>query len=129
MEIYSSKVLMRPLFLQMSWISGWSSERGGANYDRSVFDDFAIYDRALTESDLKKIASGTSAGSLDGLIAFWDFNTAPAAGGDGAISSVALADGSVVIGRRCYGMLKSATSVTGLYSAVVAQTRLSRWPL
>jgi len=92
------------------------SERGGANYDRSVFDDFAIYDRALSESDLKKIASGTSAGSLDGLIAFWDFNTAPAAGGDGAISSVALADGSVVI--EYTGTLKSATSVTGPYSAV-----------
>ena len=92
------------------------SERGGANYDRSLFDDFAIYDRALSESDLKKIASGTSAGSLDGLIAFWDFNTAPAAGGDGAISSVALADGSVVI--EYTGTLKSATSVTGPYSAV-----------
>ena len=93
------------------------SERGIGNYDRSIFDDFAIYNRALSESDLKKIVSGTSAGSLDGLIAFWDFNTSPSAGGgDGAISSVVLAYGSVVI--EYTGTLKSSTSVTGLYSAV-----------
>jgi hypothetical protein len=63
------------------------SERGEGNYDRSLFDDVAIFDHALSESDLKSVASGASLGSLDGLIAFWDFNTAPAAG---------LADGSVI---------------------------------
>jgi len=63
------------------------SERGEGNYDRSLFDDVAIFDHALSESDLKSVVSGASLGSLDGLIAFWDFNTAPAAG---------LADGSVI---------------------------------
>jgi len=41
-------------------------------------------------------------------------------GGDGAISSVALTDGSVVI--EYSGTLKSADSVTGPYNAVAGAT-------
>ncbi len=49
------------------------------NNDLSIFDDFAIFSKALSESDLKAIAGGKSPADLPaskGLIAYWDFNDA-----------------------------------------------------
>jgi hypothetical protein len=63
------------------------SEFGTGHYDRSMFDDMTIFDHAVSESDLKSVVAGASLASLSGVIAHWDFNTAPAAG---------LADGAVV---------------------------------
>jgi hypothetical protein len=68
------------------------SDNGLGNNDLSVFDDFAVFSTALSETDLKSIVNGGSAADLGGLIAFWDFNdasSAPAAGG-------ALGDGTSI---------------------------------
>ena len=49
------------------------------NRDLSVFDDFAIFSTALSESDLMSIVNGTSPSDLPaskGLLAHWDFNDA-----------------------------------------------------
>ena len=84
----------------------WYEGGGGANLEWS----------SIVNGD-RVLINDTSAG---GLKAYRTRSGTPAdvevGGGDGAISSVALADGSVVI--EYTGTLKSATSVTGPYSDV-----------
>ena len=98
---------------------GSAGDRG--NPDRSIFDDFAVFDTALSEADLKSIVNGGSPADLadKGLLAYWDFNEAPAAGG-GSIGGVSLQDGMVVI--EFEGTLKSSGTVNGDYSAVAGAT-------
>ena len=101
-----------PSDITSMWIG--SNGSGGSN-DRSVFDDFAVFSKALSEADLKAIAGGTSPGTMPNLVAFWDFNNTIAIA-DGEIASVASLDGNVVI--EYTGTLKSSESVSGPYSAV-----------
>jgi len=92
------------------------------NKDRAVYDDFAIFSKALTEAELKGIAGGGSPADIASLVAHWDFDTEIGGGstGGGSISSVALQDGSVVI--EFTGTLKSSATVNGSYSAVAGAT-------
>ncbi|MDA0750844.1 MAG: PA14 domain-containing protein [Verrucomicrobia bacterium] len=92
------------------------------NMDRAVYDDFAIFSKALTEAELKGIAGGGSPADIASLVAHWDFDTEIGGGstGGGSISSVALQDGSVVI--EFTGTLKSSATVNGSYSAVAGAT-------
>ena len=118
------------------------------NNDLSVFDDFAIFSTALSESDLKSIVGGTSPSDLPsskGLLAHWDFNDAgtpppveppvvvppvvvppvvlppiPGGGGAGAISSIENNGGSIVINFT--GTLMSSDVVTGDFAPVAGAT-------
>jgi len=67
------------------------------NNDQSVFDDFAIYSSALSESDLKSIVNGGSPADLanKGLLAYWDFNDASDAPAP-PVPGGALADGTSI---------------------------------
>lgn len=44
-----------------------------------IYDDFAIYNGALTEAQASSLAGGAAPSSIQGLIAHWDFNTLPSA--------------------------------------------------
>ena len=112
------------------------------NNDLSIFDDFAIFSTALSESDLKSIAGGTSPSDLPsskGLLAHWDFNDADSitpveppvvlppvvlppvpGGGSGAISGIENNGGTIVISYT--GTLMSSDSVTGDFSPVTGAT-------
>ena len=101
------------------------SDNNRGNPDRSIFDDFAVFDTALSEADLKSIVNGGSPADLadKGLLAYWDFNTEVPSGGNGgggSITGVSLQDGSVVI--EFEGTLKSSATVNGDYSAVAGAT-------
>ena len=67
---------------------GSGGDRG--NPDRSIFDDFAIFDTALGEADLKSIVNGGSPADLadKGLLAYWDFNEAVSSVGDGSVFAI-----------------------------------------
>ncbi len=58
------------------------SGAGGAEVSHAIIDDFAVFNKALTEADALAITKGTSPSALPaakGLIAFWDYNTIPSA--------------------------------------------------
>lgn len=58
-----------------AWDARWGTLEG-------QLDDFAIFDKALTESQVKALYSGTEPGSVPGtpgLLAHWDFNDPPGA--------------------------------------------------
>ena len=71
-------------------------------------DDFAMYNTELSESEIANLATGTAPDQIEGssLIAWWDFNDAPAVGltADG---------GSVIVNFN--GVLQSSTNVSGPY--------------
>jgi hypothetical protein len=118
------------------------------NNDLSVFDDFAVFSTALSESDLKSIVGGTSPSDLPsskGLLAHWDFNDAesvapveppvvvppvvlppivlpPIPGGDvaGAISGIENNGGNIVINFT--GTLMSSDTLTGEFGPVEGAT-------
>jgi hypothetical protein len=117
------------------------------NNDLSTFDDFSIFSTALSESDLKSIAGGTSPSDLPsskGLLAHWDFNDAgsvapveppvvvppvvlppivlpPIPGGvAGAISGIESDGGNIVINFT--GTLMSSDTVTGDFGPVAGAT-------
>ena len=119
------------------------SDGTGENNDLSVFDDFAIFSTALSESDLKSIAGGTSPSDLPsskGLIAHWDFNDAGSVappveppvvlppvvlppipgGGAGEISGIENNGGSIVINYT--GTLMSSDTVNGDFAPVAGAT-------
>ena len=74
-----------PSDITSMWIG--SNGSGGSN-DKSVFDDFAVFSKALSESDLKAIAGGKSAGTVNNLVAFWDFNEAVSSIGNGSVVAI-----------------------------------------
>lgn len=99
------------------------SANGGGNPDRSIFDDFAIFDTALSEADLKSIVNGGSPADLadKGLLAYWNFNDAVVdPGPGGGIGGVSLQDGNVVI--EFEGTLKSSATINGEFSPVAGAT-------
>jgi hypothetical protein len=51
----------------------------GGNRMHGLVDDFSIYSKALAESDITNLFSGTLPAS-SGLMAYWDFNDIPPAG-------------------------------------------------
>jgi len=56
------------------------SDNNLGNQDHATYDDFAIFSSALGSDDLMSIVNGGSPADLTskGLIAYWDFNEAPA---------------------------------------------------
>ena len=53
------------------------SGSGGGEVSHGLIDDFAVFNKALTEADSLSITKGTSPSALSaakGLIAFWDYN-------------------------------------------------------
>ena len=117
------------------------------NNDLSVFDDFAVFSTALSESDLKSIVGGTSPSDMPsskGLLAHWDFNDAGTpepveppvvvppvvlppivlppipGGGAGAISGIENNGGTIVINYT--GTLMSSDTVTGDFAPVAGAT-------
>lgn len=70
------------------------SDNAGNGLFHAVIDDFAVFSKQLTESDIIALAGGAKASSLDastGLLAYWDFNDPPA---EGQLISVSPAAGS-----------------------------------
>ena len=56
---------------------------GGGNLMHGLIDDFSVYSKALTESDITNLFKGTLPTALPstaGLLAYWDFNDIPAGG-------------------------------------------------
>ncbi|MDA7657716.1 hypothetical protein N8737_03340 [Verrucomicrobia bacterium] len=124
------------------------SDGGLGNNDLSVFDDFAVFSTALSESDLKSIVGGTSPSDLPsskGLLAHWDFNDAgsvtpveppvvvppvvlppvvlppiPGGGVAGAISGIENNGGTIVINFT--GTLMSSDTLTGDFGPVEGAT-------
>ncbi len=105
------------------------------NNDLSIFDDFAIFSTALSQSDLMTIVNGGSPADLPankGLIAHWDFNDAlsvappvvepplppvPPVGGGGGIESITNnGDGTVTIVFS--GSLSGSATVDGTYLTI-----------
>lgn len=50
------------------------SQQGVSNFDRSLFDDLIIVDRAMKASEMRSLQEGSRIEDLDGLLAWWDFN-------------------------------------------------------
>ncbi|MBN8248989.1 MAG: hypothetical protein J0L84_16295 [Verrucomicrobia bacterium] len=100
---------------------GSESTTGGLFH--GLIDDFAVFSKQLVEADAKAIFQGTSPSALpaaNGLIAFWDFNTAVVA--PPTVGIALGADGKVSITYT--GALEAADTVGGAYTVVPGSSPL-----
>ncbi len=92
------------------------SGSGGNEQSHGLIDDFAVFGTALSEADALALKNGTLPTALagKGLIAFWDFNSAPVAS-----ATISIAAG----GKISYtGVLFSSDLPAGPYTAVTGAT-------
>jgi hypothetical protein len=102
----------------------------GDNLDHALLDEMAVYNGALNEADIKRLAAKAAPGTISGLLAHWDFNdavavTAPPAATvklnvvrNGANVSVTSVPAPLPAGW----VLQTATSVTGPWTTQTGAT-------
>jgi len=88
----------------------------GADMMHGMIDDFAVFSSEVSAADAAKLASGTSPKTLANLIAYWDFNTQPAA--EASFSKVTLSSDRQSLTLTYTGALQQADVVEGPYTAV-----------
>jgi len=90
----------------------------GGEPSHAIIDDFAIFGKELVEADVVALSKGTAPSGLaasKGLIAYWDFNSAPVAGISN-LKATAGANGKVKVTFDGAGTLQTSTSLTGTYA-------------
>ena len=95
------------------------SGANGGEISHAIIDDFAVFGKELVEADVVALSKGTLPTALSaakGLIAYWDFNTAPVTTGISNLKAVAGANGKVKITFDGTGTLQTSTTLNGTFA-------------
>ncbi len=94
------------------------SGANGGELSHAIIDDFSVYGKELVEADIVALSKGTLPTALaasKGLIAYWDFNAAPAAV-IGNLKAALGANGKVKITFDGAGTLQTSTTLNGTFA-------------
>jgi hypothetical protein len=94
------------------------SGANGAEQSHAIIDDFSVFGKELVEADVVALSKGTLPTALPaakGLIAYWDFNSAPAATISNLKAAVG-ANGKVKITFDGAGTLQTSTTLNGTFA-------------
>jgi len=94
------------------------SGANGGELSHAIIDDFSVYGKELVEADVVALSKGTLPTALPaakGLIAYWDFNAAPAAVISNLKAAVG-ANGKVKITFDGAGTLQTSTTLNGTFA-------------
>ena len=94
------------------------SGANGGEQSHAIIDDFSVYGKELVEADIVALSKGTLPTALPaakGLIAYWDFNAAPAAVISNLKAAVG-ANGKVKITFDGAGTLQTSTTLNGTFA-------------
>ena len=94
------------------------SGANGGELSHAIIDDFSVYGKELVEADIVALSKGTLPTALPaakGLIAYWDFNAAPAAVISNLKAAVG-ANGKVKITFDGAGTLQTSTTLNGTFA-------------
>jgi len=94
------------------------SGANGGEISHAIIDDFSVYGKELVEADIVALSKGTLPTALPaakGLIAYWDFNAAPAATISNLKAAVG-ANGKVKITFDGAGTLQTSTTLNGAFA-------------
>jgi hypothetical protein len=94
------------------------SGANGAELSHAIIDDFSVFGKELVEADVVALSKGTLPTALPaakGLIAYWDFNAAPAATISNLKAAVG-ANGKVKITFDGAGTLQTSTTLNGTFA-------------
>ncbi len=94
------------------------SGANGGELSHAIIDDFSVYGKELVEADIVALSKGTLPTALPaakGLIAYWDFNAAPAATISNLKAAVG-ANGKVKITFDGAGTLQTSTTLNGTFA-------------
>ena len=94
------------------------SGANGGEISHAIIDDFSVYGKELVEADIVALSKGTLPTALPaakGLIAYWDFNAAPAAV-IGNLKAALGANGKVKITFDGAGTLQTSTTLNGAFA-------------
>jgi hypothetical protein len=94
------------------------SGANGGEISHAIIDDFSVYGKELVEADIVALSKGTLPTALaasKGLIAYWDFNAAPAAV-IGNLKAALGANGKVKITFDGAGTLQTSTTLNGTFA-------------
>jgi len=94
------------------------SGANGGEISHAIIDDFSVYGKELVEADIVALSKGTLPTALSaakGLIAYWDFNAAPAAV-IGNLKAALGANGKVKITFDGAGTLQTSTTLNGAFA-------------
>jgi hypothetical protein len=94
------------------------SGANGGELSHAIIDDFSVYGKELVEADVVALSKGTLPTALPaakGLIAYWDFNAAPAAV-IGNLKAAVGANGKVKITFDGAGTLQTSTTLNGTFA-------------
>ena len=94
------------------------SGANGGELSHAIIDDFSVYGKELVEADVVALSKGTLPTALPaakGLIAYWDFNAAPAATISN-LKAVVGANGKVKISFDGAGTLQTSTTLNGTFA-------------
>jgi len=94
------------------------SGANGAEQSHAIIDDFSVFGKELVEADVVALSKGTLPTALPaakGLIAYWDFNAAPAATISNLKAAVG-ANGKVKITFDGAGTLQTSTTLNGTFA-------------
>ena len=94
------------------------SGANGGELSHAIIDDFSVYGKELVEADIVALSKGTLPTALSaakGLIAYWDFNAAPAAVISNLKAAVG-ANGKVKITFEGAGTLQTSTTLNGTFA-------------
>jgi hypothetical protein len=96
---------------------------------RGLVDDVAFFSKALSAEDIASLASGTLPSALapaTGMMAYWNFNDAPAESVDGPQLLVSVVGGNITVTSDPQPLpsgfvLQTAPSVNGPWTTVAGQ--------
>jgi hypothetical protein len=94
------------------------SGANGGEQSHAIIDDFSVFGKELVEADVVALSKGTLPTALPaakGLIAYWDFNAAPAATISNLKAAVG-ANGKVKITFDGAGTLQTSTTLNGTFA-------------
>jgi hypothetical protein len=94
------------------------SGANGGELSHAIIDDFSVFGKELVEADVVALSKGTLPTALPaakGLIAYWDFNAAPAATISNLKAAVG-ANGKVKITFDGAGTLQTSTTLNGTFA-------------
>jgi hypothetical protein len=111
-----------PISVNMTELSLFSTGVPGPDFMRGLIDDFAAFSTEISAADAAKLAGGTAPSAVTGLIAYWPFDDASAAGPGAKFTGISVQGGNVVFVWSGTGTLQSADAVTGQYADVAGAT-------
>jgi hypothetical protein len=103
-------------FTEMSIGSDTLIGNGGGLRVHGMMDDFAVFSTALGGPEITNLFTGTSPSGLaatNGLLAYWDFNDAPAVATGPVLTVARGTNGTLTVSWTGSGVLEMASKLTG----------------